>query len=41
MSQQCTPLWSPELYSLGVLPMWAAWVLRLTNMGGLIGVAGF
>ena len=27
--QQHTPLWSPELYVLGVLPMWAAWVLLL------------
>ena len=29
MSQKHTPLWSPELYVLGVPPIWAAWVLLL------------
>ena len=26
---KCTPLWSPELYTLGMLPMWAKCVLLL------------
>ena len=29
MSEQCTPLWSPELYALGVPPVWAVWALLL------------
>ena len=29
VSQQRTPLWSLELYALGVPPVWAAWVLVL------------
>ena len=28
-SQQCSPLWSLQLYSLGVPHIWAAWVLLL------------
>ena len=28
-SQQCTPIWYPELYALGVSPMWAVCVLLL------------
>ena len=43
MSQQCTPLWSPELYDLGVPPMWVAWVLLLWQAdywGSLVGMAG-
>ena len=28
-SQQCTPIWYPELYALGVSPMWAVCVLSL------------
>ena len=27
MSQQCTPLWSPKLYALGVPSVWVVWVL--------------
>ena len=29
MSQKHTPLWSPELYALGIPLMWALWVLLL------------
>ena len=29
MSQQCTLLWSPELYALVLSPMWASWVFLL------------
>ena len=28
-AQQCTPLWSPQLYALGVPPVWAARSLLL------------
>ena len=43
MSHQLTPLWSPELYALGVPLIWAAWVLLLWqaySVGGLVGMAG-
>lgn len=29
VSQQCTPLWSPELYAVGVPSVWAECVLLL------------
>ena len=43
MSRQHSPLWSPELYALGVPPIWVVWVLlydSLTTVGSLVGVAG-
>ena len=43
MGQQHTPLWSPDLYALGVLSMGAAWALLLCQADycGLIGKHGW
>ena len=43
-SQQCTPLWSPDLYGLGLPPgkLCLSFVCgRLTAVDGLVGMAGF
>ena len=43
VSQQHTPLLSPKLYTLGVPPKRAVWVLLLGRagyVGGLVGLVG-
>lgn len=40
MSQQCTPLSSPELYVLEVLPLWVLLLWQVDYMGNLIGLVG-
>lgn len=40
MSQQCTPLSSPELYVLEVSPLWVLLLWQVDYMGNLIGLVG-
>ena len=43
-AQRQTSLWSPELYSLGLSPLWATWALlfvaELTTVGTVVGRIG-